>query len=139
MKSLKQVAMILGALVVIGAGVYFYYMETPTLVGNDIVGPAHVVAKIEGSAKALGVTVTPHEVVEDSRCPLDVNCIWAGTLKVRATLSSDLGTSDQVFELGTPITTESVSVTLEKVAPNKHQGVTVSAGEYLFYFVMKRR
>jgi hypothetical protein len=139
MKSLKQAAIILAALVVIGGGLYYYYQKTPTLTGNDIVGPAHVAAGIEGSAKALGVTVTPHEVVEDSRCPVDVNCIWAGTVKVRATLSSDYGTVDQVFELGTPVTTTAQSVTLERVAPDKHQGTTLSPGDYVFYFVMKRR
>lgn len=43
-----------------------------------------------GSAVALGekvrvgdVTVTPVAVVEDSRCPINARCIWAGRLVVR--------------------------------------------------------
>ena len=43
-----------------------------------------------GSAVALGqkvrvgdVTVTPVTVVEDSRCPINARCVWAGRLIVR--------------------------------------------------------
>lgn len=43
-----------------------------------------------GSAVSLGqkvrvgdVVVTPVAVVEDSRCPLDARCVWAGRLVVR--------------------------------------------------------
>ena len=32
---------------------------------------------------ALNVSITPKEVVSDSRCPSDVQCIWAGTVEVR--------------------------------------------------------
>ena len=44
----------------------------------------------QGSAVALGqsvrvgaVTVTPKSVVEDSRCPIDARCVWAGRLVVK--------------------------------------------------------
>lgn len=43
-----------------------------------------------GSAVALGqkvqvgeLTVTPTAVVEDSRCPINARCVWAGRLVVR--------------------------------------------------------
>lgn len=34
-----------------------------------------------------GLTVRPLEVVEDSRCPADVTCVWAGRLRLRAVVS----------------------------------------------------
>lgn len=44
----------------------------------------------QGSAVALGqkvrvgdLTVTPTAVVEDSRCPINARCVWAGRLVVR--------------------------------------------------------
>ena len=41
-----------------------------------------------GETARLGrVTVRPIEVVEDSRCPADVLCIWAGRLRMRVAIS----------------------------------------------------
>jgi hypothetical protein len=73
----------------------------------------------EGSRVTLGqavrvgaVIVTPQEVVEDSRCPINARCVWAGRLVVRTridgagwretdnlTLGEDYGTHDVVFAL----------------------------------------
>nr|MCU0733764.1 hypothetical protein [Hyphomonas sp.] len=48
------------------------------------------IAVPQGSAVALGqavevgpVVVTPMEVVEDSRCPINARCAWPGRLVVR--------------------------------------------------------
>lgn len=52
--------------------------------------PDSTPAEPQGAAVALGqsvrvgeVTVTPVAVVEDSRCPINVRCVWAGRLVVR--------------------------------------------------------
>ena len=34
-----------------------------------------------------GLTVRPLEVIEDSRCPANVTCVWAGRLRLRAQVS----------------------------------------------------
>src|SRR5262249_33992168 len=36
-----------------------------------------------------GLTVQPISVVEDSRCPGDVTCVWAGRLRIRANVSGE--------------------------------------------------
>ncbi len=38
-------------------------------------------------------------VIEDSRCPADVNCIWAGNAKIKIKISD--GRASQFFELNT--------------------------------------
>ena len=43
------------------------------------------------TASGHTVSITPKEVTQDSRCPEDVNCVWAGTLEVNAEVSGDLG------------------------------------------------
>lgn len=88
---------------------------------------------------ALGVSITVNDVVEDSRCPTDVTCVWEGTVKVRATLESGLGTADQVFELNKPITTEAEEVTLGGVAPAANSSVTLKDSDYTFYFEIRKR
>ncbi len=48
-----------------------------------------------GEAVALGETlvlgeveITPESVVEDSRCPVDADCVWSGQIIVRTTIAS---------------------------------------------------
>lgn len=40
------------------------------------------------------------EMVEDSRCPRDVNCIWAGNAKIRVTVTKR-GSAPQTIQLNT--------------------------------------
>src|SRR6185437_3005515 len=56
-------------------------------------------AKIGQTISGLGVTITPMKVLEDSRCPVDVECIQAGTVRIDAELSAGMGTSTQEFKL----------------------------------------
>lgn len=37
-----------------------------------------------------GLNVRPIEVLEDSRCPADVTCVWAGRLRLRASVSGEV-------------------------------------------------
>jgi hypothetical protein len=48
-------------------------------------------------------------VIEDSRCPRDVNCIWAGNAKVKLLVSKGKKRSQEV-ELNTGIEPTTVSV-----------------------------
>jgi hypothetical protein len=60
-----------------------------------------------------GLTVRPLAVIEDSRCPNNVACIWAGRLRLRANISGE----DIELTLGQAISTQHGSVTLTVVSP----------------------
>jgi len=94
---------------------------------------------INQSASDLGVKIVPLEIVEDSRCPSDVQCIQAGTVRVRAQLISGLGTATQVFTLNIPITTEAETVTLVAVQPEKESTKTIGLKDYHFFFKIVKR
>ena len=97
-----------------------------------------VVVALNQSASGLGVTVVPLEVTEDSRCPIGVMCIQAGTVRVRSTLSMPTGNISQVFTLNQPINTENATIELFEVAPIKRAGETFFASDYRFSFrIMK--
>lgn len=100
---------------------------------------ATVSARIGQAVSALDVALTPEALLEDSRCPVDVQCIQAGTVRMRAELRSGLGTAKQVFILNQPITTEVEIVTLVAVSPEPHSGQTIAAGDYIFTFEIKKR
>ena len=95
--------------------------------------------RIDQGASALSVKVVPLEVLQDSRCPEDAQCIWAGTVQVRALLSSGLGEAEQIFELRTPITTEAEVVTLVEVFPAPYAGRAILPSDYRFMFEVAKR
>jgi hypothetical protein len=56
--------------------------------GQDEAGATGVVTvRLGGTARLGGVSVRPIAVVEDSRCPGDVECVWAGRLRLKAAVS----------------------------------------------------
>jgi|SRR3989344_2314944 len=95
--------------------------------------------RIDLGASALDVKVIPQAILEDSRCPAEVQCIQAGTVRVRATLESGLGSANQIFRLGDVITTESEAITLVDVLPAPAAGVQIRANDYRFIFEIRKR
>jgi hypothetical protein len=95
---------------------------------------ATIETRIDKGASALDVEVVPLAVLEDSRCPSGVECIQAGTVRIRALLSSGLGeVPQQVFELGKPITTEAEIVTLIHVEPEATtEGISLNSYRFIF-------
>lgn len=85
----------------------------------------------------LGIKITPLQVLEDSRCPIDVQCIQAGTLRLRANLETASGVSEQVFLLGESITTEAAMVKMFAVEPITDSKTKIAESEYTFYFQVK--
>lgn len=125
-------------LIVVGLGAWYASSRVP----ND---PVPTPSEMTGSARIgerislLGVSVTPLSVLEDSRCPANVNCIQAGTVRISVKLESALGTATQEFKLGQPVTTEAEAVTLLSVAPEKISTQEVQPSEYQFTFRVEKR
>jgi hypothetical protein len=100
---------------------------------------ATVIARIGQKVSAMGVSITPHEIVEDSRCPQGVQCVWAGTVKVRSTLEGGMGVSPVTFEIGFPISTEAEFITLTQVSPYPTAGTPTNPDTYRFTFEISKR
>lgn len=106
---------------------------------------AFVVVKImtkdaAGPSQAVtidGVTITPLEVLEDSRCAEGVQCAWAGRLLLRANISKSSGNFTETLELGKPVSTGAEEVTLVSATPNPKQGENIPFEKYGFEFDVK--
>lgn len=89
----------------------------------------------------FGTTVTPREVVEDSRCPMDAMCIQQGTARVRIETVDGMGTSTATITLGAeePITTETAAIWLAEVMPYPMASDPTDPAEYRFTFRVEAR
>lgn len=87
------------------------------------------VAVPQGSAVALGqavqvgsVVATPMEVVEDSRCPINARCIWAGRLVVKTRIDGPGWRDTADLTLGEPWSTHGLVLALTSGEPGKMAG-----------------
>lgn len=61
--------------------------------------PGAAEARLGGTVRLGGLAVRPIAVLEDSRCPSDVQCVWAGRLRLRTAIS---GVGETELILGQP-------------------------------------
>ena len=80
------------------------------------------------------VHITPLAVVEDSRCPKDVQCIQAGTVRITVKLEDAAHTQTVTAVLGSPISFGNKHVTLMSVTPDKNSKVAIKPSDYHFTF-----
>ena len=79
------------------------------------------------------VVISPKSLAEDSRCPVDVQCIQAGTVRVAVAV----GTDEVIFKLGEPRTVAQMTMTPTSVVPSqKNSKVTVAPADYRFTFTI---
>jgi hypothetical protein len=97
----------------------------------------------EALVRPGGLKVRFGAVLEDSRCPEGVDCIWAGNARIAARLSGAGGKSASV-ELNSDIEPRQQSymgyeVKLLDLAPRPRQGEKVDAKSYVATLVVKRK
>lgn len=78
--------------------------------------------------------IAPFEIVEESRCPIDVQCIQQGTVRVKAHVFHNGTTTDEIFILNMPRTISSSTVNLVKVLPVPSSKVTITPASYRLTF-----
>lgn len=88
---------------------------------------------------ALNVSITPKEVVSDSRCPSDVQCIWAGIVEVRTITATKVSHGEQIFKLNEPKTFGDFEITLIEAAPYPKAGEKIKESSYRFSYEVTRK
>jgi hypothetical protein len=80
------------------------------------------------------LVAVPQVLLEDSRCPMNARCVWAG----RAVLSTRIYGPDfdetVPLVLGEPYALHGTSITLTSVQPEKMAGEEIPAPNYRFGF-----
>lgn len=80
---------------------------------------------------APGVAVEPLRVLEDSRCPQDVTCVWAGRLVLSARVRDHGRVETVKLTLGIPQKVGRGRLTLDQVSPER-TAKGVNARQYRF-------
>ena len=81
------------------------------------------------------------EVLEDSRCPADAVCVWAGTAKLKAWLSVNGARRD--IELKTfprqPLAIDEFTIDVQALEPFPYSNVRIDKRGYVATLVVARR
>ncbi len=84
------------------------------------------------TGESHGWSITPLLLVSDSRCPVDVQCIQAGTVEVRVRV----GSSTEVVRLAEPHVVAGGTITLVKVTPDMRSTARIAPSGYRFSFLV---
>ena len=88
-----------------------------------------------GEATRVGaLVVTPRAVIEDSRCPINVTCVWAGRAVVRTEVVGPRWRETRNLMLGERVATHGTTLTLISIKPRKMAGAQLSFERPTFGF-----
>lgn len=81
-----------------------------------------------------GVTLTPQTILEDSRCPEDVQCIWAGDFRAEVLVVDGERTTTSTMGVGSFVRTSAGTIVLSSVLPIPNSRKTIKEKDYEFFF-----
>lgn len=62
-------------------------------------GPSEQGVALGQKTVIAGISITPLEVISDSRCPVDVTCVWAGEIQVKVKLEKGSLSKEVVMKI----------------------------------------
>ena len=88
-----------------------------------------------GETVAVGpARVTPLTLVEDSRCPQGVQCVWAGRVRITARVQYGASAQSHELTLGQPLAVPGGQLELAEVLPAARQDARIEPAAYRFGF-----
>ena len=95
---------------------------------------ALVYARLGQTVTIDGPRITPLTVLEDSRCPAGVQCVWAGRVRLSVRIATGAGTTTREMTSGMPLAVADGALTLVEVSPQRSRDSTPSPADYRFGF-----
>jgi hypothetical protein len=88
------------------------------------------VAALGGTAAVGPVRVMPVAVLEDSRCPQAIRCVWAGRVRLAARVNGE----PAELTLGQPVPVAGGALLLAEVRPPRQPDAEIAPAAYRFRF-----
>ena len=103
---------------------------------TSVAEPSGLTTRLGQTALLDGVRVTPTKLLEDSRCPTSVRCIWAGRLRIEATIMIQGGSEKlrQEITLGQAVSLPKGRLMLSAAEPAPTAGKPITPDAYRFIF-----
>lgn len=109
--------------------------EAPNVVGTPV---AEGTAVPLGQPVAVGdLAVTPMRVVEDSRCPAEVDCVWAGRLVVETRIDGAGWRETDSISVGETYGTHGKVIALVAADPARSNQIPIEAAAYRFTYAAR--
>ncbi len=117
-------------------------MATPTVIHE-----APLIEKINSSTSTLsigetkeinGVQVSLESITQDSRCPIDVQCIQKGNISAQVNLRLPYQTEKVNLSLGAPIGFGDYDITITDLSPQKSSGQEIATSSYRATFLIMK-
>ncbi len=107
---------------------------TTTQNTNIVIPNISKTTKLNKKITISGVSITPIELISDSRCPVDVQCVWAGTVYVKVKIEFGASIQESRIGLGNSVRFLNTGVELKNVFPQPYAGVSIKPENYYFEF-----
>jgi hypothetical protein len=91
-------------------------------------------AKLDQAVGIYDFDLTPLQVVEDSRCPTGVQCVWEGRVRLNVRIDYDDRVVMRELILGEAQPVGTGMLKLVEATPYPREGVTIYPEEYKFGF-----
>lgn len=98
------------------------------------VAPGLVYARLGQVVTVGGPRVTPLAVLEDSRCPAGVQCVWAGRVRLSVRIGVAQGATVREIVMGMPLPVADGALTLVDVLPEPRRDKPPAPEDYRFGF-----
>ncbi|MCC6828726.1 MAG: hypothetical protein IT550_10920 [Novosphingobium sp.] len=119
----------LGALVLLAA-----CAKTAPPVASEHSHASLVHAGIGQEVTVDGPRVVPLAVIEDSRCPESVQCVWSGQVRISIRIITGRGAETRDVTLGERIPVADGTLLLADVEPARTSEAAIPPGDYRFGF-----
>lgn len=83
-----------------------------------------------------GPKVTPLAVLEDSRCPMNARCVWAGQVRLKVRVRLGRGAQDMILTSNKPAPVADGTLELAEIQPDRvaGEGRSLNPRDYRFGF-----
>lgn len=89
-------------------------------------------ARIGEAVYVDGPIIKPIAVIEDSRCPAHVQCVWAGRVRIKVLWMRADGPRELLLSSDQPMAVADGLMTLTNIRPARPKNGKIDAGKYRF-------
>ena len=108
-----------------------------TAANPPAVQPPEGPARLGQTVYVDGPRVTPLRVIEDSRCPMNARCVWAGRVVLRVKVQGGAWQREVDLTLGEPAQVADGGLTLVSVTPDRRTDRAIKPRDYRFAFTFQ--